>query len=59
MHLTEKHVKKYQEIYKKIYCKEIDYQEAHKQCTALISFCEIVRKPFPKEGIEKTKKYDD
>ena len=32
--------------------KEIDYQEAHKQCTALISFCEIVMKPFPKEGIE-------
>ena len=44
--LTDKQVTEYQEIYKKIYGKEISKQEALEQGIKLIHLMEIVYKPM-------------
>jgi len=58
MRLQEKHVKKYQRIYEKIYNEKIDYEEAYTQCMDLVLFCEIATKPFTKEDLEALEKYE-
>ena len=56
MRLKEKHVKKYQRIYEKIYKEKIDYKEAYNQCMSLVLFCKIATKPFSKEDIRNLEK---
>lgn len=56
MRLKEKHVKKYQRIYEKIYQEKIDYKEAYDQCISLVLFCKIATKPFSKEDIRNLEK---
>lgn len=48
--LTEKEVTEYQEIYKKVYWKEISREEALSQGISLVTFLEAV---FKKDGNEK------
>lgn len=47
--LTEKEVTEYQEIYKKVYWKEISREEALSQGISLITFMEAVLKGNEKE----------
>lgn len=47
--LTEKEVTEYQEIYKKVYWKEISREEALSSGISLITFMEAVLKKNPKE----------
>lgn len=47
--LTEKEVTEYQEIYKRVYWKEISREEALSQGISLITFMEAVLKKKPNE----------
>ena len=58
MRLQEKHVKKYQRIYEKIYKKKINYDKAYTECMDLVLFCELATKPFTKEEIKTLEKYE-
>lgn len=51
--IQEKHVLEFQRLYKKIYKEKITYDEALKQCTALVNLCRIVYKPITKIDLEK------
>jgi hypothetical protein len=53
MHIEEKYILKFQKIYEEEFGENISYDEALKQCTALVNLCKIVYRPITKEDIEK------
>ena len=57
--LPKEAVVEYQEIYKKVYGKEISYERALEQGTKLIRLFEIIYHPIPKEWREKLQADND
>jgi len=51
--IQEKYVLEFQRLYKKIYKEKITYDEALKQCTAMVNLCKIVYKPITRIDLEK------
>ena len=51
--IKEKHILEFQRLYKKIYKEKITYDEALKQCTAMVNQCKIVYRPITKQDLEK------
>ncbi len=51
--LSRDAIVEYQEIYKKVYGKDISYEQALEQGTKLLRLFEIIYHPVPKEWREK------
>ena len=51
--IQEKYVLEFQRLYRKIYKEKINYDEALKQCTAMVNLCKIVYKPITRIDLEK------
>jgi len=50
--IKEKYVLEFQRLYKKVYREKITYDEALKQCTAMVNLCKIVYKPITQKDID-------
>ena len=58
MHLKEKYVLEFQQLYKKIYKKELTRDEAYSQCKSLIKLCLIVYRPLTKSDLKDLQKIE-
>lgn len=56
--LSQKAITDYQAIYKKVYGKEISYEDAHREGVILLKLMKITYRPIPKadQENEKTKR---
>lgn len=52
MQISEKHLKKFQELYKEHFGKNLSKQEALENCTKLLRLVELTDKPITKEEFE-------
>ena len=57
--ITEKYILKFQKLYKEKFNEDISYDEALKQCTALVNLCKIVYRPITKKDLEDYKKKNE
>ena len=55
--ISEESIKKFQEIYKKYYKKEISKEEAYESATKLLRLMQIIYKPITREGLNRVKKF--
>jgi len=51
--IKEKHILEFQKLYEEEFNKKITYDEALKQCIAMVDLCEVVFKPITKKDLEK------
>ena len=51
--IKEKHILEFQRSYKEEFNEKITYDEALKQCIAMVDLCEVVFKPITKKDLEK------
>lgn len=51
--IKEKHILEFQRLYKKIYKEKITYDEALKQCTAMVNLGKILYRPITQQDLEK------
>ncbi len=50
--IKEKHILKFQRLYKEEFNEKITYDEALKQCIAMVELCKIVFKPITRKDLE-------
>lgn len=55
--ISEESIKKFQEIYKKHYKKEINKEEAYESAAKLLRLMQIIHKPITIEGLNRVKKF--
>ena len=53
--IKEKHILEFQRLYEEEFNEKITYDEALKQCIAMVDLCEIVFKPIKRKHLEKYK----
>ena len=52
MHLTEKQVQKYKEIYKEVFGRDISKEKALEESTKLLRLVQLIYKPMTQEEFE-------
>jgi hypothetical protein len=53
MHIEEKYILEFKKLYKKVFKEDISYDEALKQCTAMVNLGKILYRPITKKDLEK------
>ena len=53
MNLPDKAIDEYREIYKKLYCKSITFEEAKEKSIELLRFFQLVYQPIKKDWTTK------
>lgn len=56
MRLKDEHVKRYQQIFKREFGKEINHEQAYDECLKLVLIMKIVYKPVEEKDIEGLRK---
>ena len=51
--LSEEHVKKYQELYRNRFGKEISYESAYEESAKLVRLLEVIYKPITKKDYQR------
>ena len=51
--IEEKYILKFKRLYEEEFNEKITYDEALKQCTAMVNLCKIVYRPITKQDLEK------